>query len=64
MVRYQPMGEVRSNEVEILVIEFERELDGRWIASAPESKGEPSVYGGTRQEALQNLVELLGIVGW
>jgi len=42
-----------------LRIEFDRELDGRWIATAPEVWGEPSVYGSSKLDALRNLIDVM-----
>jgi predicted RNase H-like HicB family nuclease len=40
-----------SQETDLMIIEVEREEDGRWIAEAPELPGVMS-YGQTRDEAL------------
>ena len=40
-----------------LTVQFDRETDGRWIASVPELSG-VHVYGATRDEALSKAVAL------
>lgn len=40
-----------------LEIEFDREVDGRWIAEVPSLPG-VMVYGDTREEALANVQAL------
>ena len=40
-----------------LTVEFDREADGRWIASVPELPG-VHLYGGTRDEALASAQSL------
>lgn len=40
-----------------LTVQFDRETDGRWIASVPELAG-VHVYGGTREQALSKVLSL------
>ena len=47
---------------DLLVIETERESEGRWIAEVPSMPG-CLVYGATRWEAIRRVVELAAEVG-
>jgi predicted RNase H-like HicB family nuclease len=40
-----------------LAVEFDREVDGQWIADIPELPG-VIVYGNSKEDALVNLLEL------
>ena len=47
----------RQGEYNILKIETEQEVDGRWIADVPELPG-TLVYGNTQEEAIQKVKAL------
>ena len=44
----------RSTRLSSLVVEFDREVDGRWIAEIPKLPG-VMAYGATKRDALQRV---------
>jgi hypothetical protein len=52
----------RSKTGNGLSVQFEQEIDGRWIAEVPERPG-VMAYGQTQQEALAKVTQLLEAIG-